>query len=286
MSRFYQFLEQFNEDTIAVRANSGDTPNARHISAVLHPPQNRDPQCAEQIFQIRNVWVEEAHPNPEARLVFPSDPRSPAADRFRLLRMRLCLLKSTGQLKSLLITSALPQDGKSTIALNVATVLAEGGKRSVLLIEADLRRPSLSQRLGLPIRPGLAEHLENGLDPVSALRLIEPMRWYLLPAGTCQGNPTELLQTDSFPRVLQKLSPYFDWILLDSPPAIPFTDSLLISQHTDASLMVVRAGHTPRESIEDALKLLGLKKVLGILLNGVEGLNELYAKYRYHDKKG
>jgi capsular exopolysaccharide synthesis family protein len=200
--------------------------------------------------------------------------------------MRLRTLKTLGKLKSLLITSALPQDGKSTIALNLATVMAEGGKHSVLLVEADLYHPSLSKTLGLPARDGLAECLENGVDPISLLRRLEPLQWYLLPAGTPHGNPTELLNSDSLPRVLQRLAPYFDWILIDSPPVAPLTDALLISQHVNASLMVVRADYTPREAVEEAMKLLGPKKLLGVIFNAVEGLNSMHSKYyRYYGKK-
>lgn len=287
MSRFFEFLEKLNGESTAVGPNAVETSAALHILPVLHPPQNGDhSQAAEQVFQLRHVEVDEVHINPEARLVFHTDPSCPAADRFRFMRMRLRALKALGKLKSLLITSALPQDGKSTIALNLATVMAEGGKHSVLLIEADLYHPSVSQRLGLPARSGLAECLESGVDPVSLLRRLEPLHWYLLPAGTPKGNPTELLHSDALPRVLQRLAPYFDWILIDSPPVAPLTDALLISQHVDASLVVVRADYTPREAVEEALKLLGPKKVLGILFNGVEGLSQMYSKYYgYYGKK-
>ncbi len=289
MSRFFEFLEKLNGESTAARPNAVGTPDGRHILSVLHPPQTQNgehPQPAEQVFQLRNVAVDEVLLNPKARLVFQTDPSSPAADRFRFMRMRLRAFNALGKLKSLLITSALPQDGKSTIALNLATVMAEGGKHSVLLIEADLYHPSLSDSLGLPARAGLAECLEGGMDPVSLLRRLEPLHWYLLPAGLSKGNPTELLHSDSLPRVLQRLAPYFDWILIDSPPVAPLTDALLISQHVDASLVVVRADHTPREAVEQALKLLGPKKVLGILFNGVEGLNQMYSKYYgYYGKK-
>jgi capsular exopolysaccharide synthesis family protein len=287
MSRFFGFSEKINEESIARQAKDGDSSEAPRLLSVLHPLQNGDSQAAEQVLQFRQAAIDEVHLTPESRLIFQTDPRSPAADRFRYLRMRLRMLKATGKLKSLLIASALPQDGKSTVALNLATVLAEGGKQSVLLIEADLYHHSLSEKLGLPPkRPGLAECLEGSMEPVSAVRRLEPVHWYLLPAGTAQGNATELLQSDSFPRVLQKLSPYFDWILIDSPPIAPLTDALLISQHVDTALLVVRADRTPRDVVEEALRLLGPEKVLGILFNGVENLNRLYSQYvGYYGKK-
>jgi len=287
MSRFFEFLEKINGESAEVRPKAAVTSDALHILPVLHPPQNGDhAQPVEQVFQLRHVQFDEVQINSETRLVFHTDPSSPAADRFRFLRMRLRTLKGLGKLKSLLITSALPQDGKSTMALNLATAMAEGGKHSVLVIEADLYHPSLSQRLGLSARAGLAECLESEIDPLSLLRRLEPLHWFVLQAGTPKGNPTELLHSESLPRLLQRLAPYFDWILIDSPPVAPLTDALLISQHIDASLMVVRADYTPRESVEEALKLLGPKKVLGILFNGVDGLNQKYSKYYgYYGKK-
>jgi capsular exopolysaccharide synthesis family protein len=193
----------------------------------------------------------------------------------------MCLreLWNTGKLKSLLITSPLPQDGKSTVALNLATALAEGGKRTVLLIEADLYHPTLTEQLGLEGRPGLAECLEGSLNPVLALRRLEPLSWYLLSAGEPRSNPTDLLQAGALASVIQKLSAQFDWILIDSPPLTPLTDALSLARQANATLLVARKGRTPREALEKAIALLGRKRVLGIVLNGVEGLDRLYSGY-------
>jgi capsular exopolysaccharide synthesis family protein len=200
--------------------------------------------------------------------------------------MRLRELKAKGPLKSLAITSPLPQDGKSTIAMNLATVLAESGKQKVLLIEADLHRPTLSRSLGIPARPGLAECLESGLNPMLALRRLEPLCWYLLQAGEPRGNPTEILQSGAFVQVMETLSPLFDWILIDTPPVAPLTDALCVARIADASLLVLRARHTPRETVEEALALLGPGRVAGIVFNAAEGLHRLYAKYSgYYGKK-
>jgi len=230
-------------------------------------------------YEPPQIPVEEAQIRPESRIVFHTDPRSPGADRFRFLRMRLRELWEVGKLRTLLITSPLPGDGKSTVALNLAAALAEQGKRAVLLIEADLYHPSLTQQLGLKPAPGLAECLESGLSPVSTVRRIEPLGLYLLSSGEPHSNPTELLQSEALSGIMEELSPHFDWIIIDSPPVTPLTDALSLARHTDASLLVARAGHTPREAIEETLRLLGHEQVLGILLNAVEGLNRLYSKY-------
>jgi len=224
--------------------------------------------------------VEESHLRPENRLVCYTDPRSQAADRYRFLRMRLKEYGRTGKLKKLLISSPLPHDGKSTVVLNLATALAERGKRTVLVVEADLHHSSYSENLKLRNWAGLTECLvDDATSPLSAIRRIEPLGWYLLPAGEPRRNPTELLQTPAFGHIMEQLSPCFDWILIDSPPVIPLTDPLSLQQHADASLLVVRAGKTPREAVEQAIALLGKKNILGIVLNGVETRDHLYYQY-------
>jgi capsular exopolysaccharide synthesis family protein len=185
----------------------------------------------------------------------------------------------TDKIKTILITSALPHDGKSTVTLNLATALAEKGKRNVLLVGADLHRATLSEQLGIPRRPGLAECLEEGLQPLSVIRRVEPLAWYLLPAGSAQTNPTELVQNGTVAETLKDLSRYFDWILIDSPPLTPLADALALNQLTDATLLVARAGRTPVQEVEKAVGLIGRKRLLGIVLNGVEGLDRVYSNY-------
>jgi capsular exopolysaccharide synthesis family protein len=236
--------------------------------------------------ELPETPVEQVRLRPESRLVYHTDPRSPAADRFRFLRMRLRQLWNIGKLRSLLITSPLPGDGKSTIALNLATAVAERGRRAVLLVEADLHQPSLAQYLGLETGPGLAECLEDGLNPMSAIRRLDPLGWYFLSSGTPRSNPTELLQSEALAGHVQELSTHFEWILIDSPPVTPLTDALSLAAQTDGTLLVARAGRTAREAIEETLKLLGPERVLGVLLNGIVGLNRLYSKYsQYYGTK-
>jgi capsular exopolysaccharide synthesis family protein len=234
--------------------------------------------------------VVQARIRPENRLIYQTDPRSPAADRFRYLRMRLRELWSAGKLSKLLVTSPLPHDGKSTMLLNLATALSERGKRTVLVVEGDLHHSTMAETLGLDPWAGLSDCLQDeSTPPLSAVRRVEPLGWHLLPAGEPRRNPTELLQTPTLGKIMQRLTPCFDWILIDSPPAVPLTDALSLQQHTDGTLLVVRAGHTPREAVEQAVALLGKKKIAGIVLNAVEGWNRLYYQYRYgpdHEKDG
>jgi capsular exopolysaccharide synthesis family protein len=233
-------------------------------------------------FDLGQVAVENATISPDSRIVYFSDPDSPGADRFRLLRMRLWPLWESGKLKTLLITSPQPQDGKSTVVLNLATALAEQGQRKVLVIEGDLSRPSLSLHLGLPNREGLGECLEAGRDPLSLLRRIEPLGWYLLSAGDVRGNPAELLQSPVLPEIFDTLTRHFDWVIVDSPPVIPLTDTLSLKHQVDAGLLVVRADRTPRTMVENAVARIGSKHLLGLVFNSSEELGRAYSDYRKH----
>ncbi len=238
------------------------------------------------VSALKYIPAEKAEIDPAGKVARLTDPRSPSADRFRYLQMRLHELRELAKLRSLAITSPVPEDGKSTIALSLATALAEGGKRSVLLIDGDMHRPSLVKSLGLQPRAGLAECLEDGLDPMEQIRKVKPLAWYLLQAGTPRDNPTELLQSDALSTVIQRVVPHFDWILIDTPPVLPLTDALSLSRQVDATLLVARAGRTGREAIEESLRLIGRKHVVGIVLNGAEGLNRLYSQYAgYYGKK-
>jgi len=217
----------------------------------------------------------------ESRVVVYNDPRSAGADRFRLVRARLNNIQAAKKLKTLLITSPLPEDGKSTVALNLATVLSEGGKAPVLLLEADVYRPGLVKRLGLKRWPGLTECYKRGSDPMLAIRRIDPLGFYLLPGGRPSDDANNLLlQSGFFSQLIRGLSSSsFSWVLIDSPPTTPVADILALNALADATLLVARAGKTPREAIEESVKSLGRDHIIGIILNSVDGLDRVYSKY-------
>jgi tyrosine-protein kinase Etk/Wzc len=183
-----------------------------------------------------------------------------------------------------LITSALPQDGKTTIALNLATALAEQHAGRVLLIDADLHRGWVEEQLGLPRDTGLSECLSGALTSQPVLRRVAPLGWHLLARGKTVSNPTELLQAQKFSALLRTLTPQFDWILVDSPPVLSLTDAVALSQVVDGTLLVARAGSTPIKAVEDAVSLLGQKHIVGMVLNGIDKQHQPYSKYStyYH----
>jgi capsular exopolysaccharide synthesis family protein len=254
----------------ALRKSQGEVEEPR--TSPESPPKRSDEG-------LQSVAIERVQIPPEGRVVVHSDPRSLGADRYRLLRARLLERTAKAKQKTLLVTSPVPEDGKSTMALNLATALAEQGKRSVLILEADFFRPSLRRVLRVAPGPGLAECLQGNSDPLAALRRIEPLGWYFLPAGRAVSNPTELVQSARFSPLLAQLEARFEWILVDSPPMAPVADLLALRAQADGCLLVVRAGQTPRETVEEAVRQLGREYVLAVVLNGVEGLDRQHSKY-------
>jgi Mrp family chromosome partitioning ATPase len=231
------------------------------------------------------VGTEESPVPPESRVIVYHDPTSAGADRFRLAQIRLKSLQAARKLKSILITSPLPGDGKTTVALNLATVLSENGQVPVLLLEADVYRPALVNRLALKPWAGLTECSRRGEDPMLAIRRINPLGFYLLPAGQRVEDGDSLLQSTFTSQLVKSLSASsFCWVLIDAPPTTPIADVLALNGHADATLLVARAGETPREAIEESARNLGRDHVLGIILNGVEGLNRIYSRYYGYGK--
>ena len=263
-----------------------------NFSELLWTPQSRSQprvpvQTAErvEVSALAKAPVVQVTITPENRIVVATDLSSPGSDRFRFLRMRLHKLRSAGNVRSLVVTSALPQDGKSTVAMNLATVLAEGGKSAVLLIEGDLHRPSITTTLSIPKSRGLAECVETGLNPLSVIQKIEPLGWYFLQAGSTSSNPTEMLQDDALGTVMETTRRHFDWTIIDTPPLAVLTDALLLGRYADTSLMVIRAESTPKPAINEALNRLGTKHVFGIIVNGEAELNEAASRYAGYYKR-
>ncbi len=269
MSRVYDALRKLEEQTKESAREAVSPPP----KTVVVPPKNLE--------QLLSAPVLEARVAPDDRIVVYTDRRGPGAERFRLIRIALRNSQAGKAQKVLLITSPLPRDGKSTVALNLATSLAEEGKVKVLLLEADLHRPSLLQHLGLQKMCGLTEVVEDMADPASAIRRIEPLRFYLLAAGRSSEHPTEMLQTERFHSLLRDFKSCFDWVLIDCPPAFPLADVVVLRSHADGVLLVARAGTTPRETVQETVQLFKPGQVVGMILNAAEGVNHLYSKYYY-----
>jgi succinoglycan biosynthesis transport protein ExoP len=220
-------------------------------------------------------------------LVTQTRPQSQMAESYRALRTSLLLSSLGGPPKVILVTSAMPQEGKTTTSINCAIVLAQKGVR-VLLIDADLRRPSIHKALGLGPRSGLSNILTGNLDAQQAITrsaLISTL--FVLPAGTPPPNPAELMASSNLRDLLSDLSREYDHIVIDSPPTLSVTDAVVLSPCADSVVLVIRSGKTTKQALRRARELLFRvnAKVTGILLNAVDlSSPDYYYYYEYQGK--
>ena len=204
-------------------------------------------------------------------------PNSLAAEQYRQLRTRLAHAETTHALRSVLITSPQKGEGKSITASNLALTMAQELQRHVVLVEADLRKPSLQQLFGLPASPGLADYLSGAAELKDMMKFLPNHNLTVIAAGTSPGNPAELLGSTAMRRLLDQLRTRFDRVILDTPPVLPLADVAVLAPMVDGALLVVRAGVTPKPAIENALRGFDSSRLIGIVLNE-SGLED---DYRY-----
>lgn len=200
-------------------------------------------------------------------LVAAIAPHSAVAEQYRAVRTRLTAREEHGPLRTIMVTSPGARDGKSVTAANLALTMAQEFQRNVLLVDADLRKPSVHSLFGLEGTPGLGDVLAGTATLEDALIYLPDYRLTILPAGSSPQFPTELLGSGAMRRTLDTLRVRFDRILLDLPAVAPLADVSTVSPFVDGALMVVRAGATQRPALEQALTVFEEQKVLGIVLN-------------------
>lgn len=223
--------------------------------------------------------------NLDSRLVSLLSPDSFEADQYRMLRYAVERACPSEQSRVIAITSAVPGDGKTLTAVNLAGAIAKAGQARVLLIDADLRRPSIAQVLG---RSGA--HRAWGLvDAILDRRLsLEQIAWRLEPFNLSvatsrrpQSDTYELLASGRLGELIGEARQRYDYVVLDTPPVLPAPDSRLLAQWIDGYLIVVAADKTPRRLLEETLALLGPAKILGLVFNRESYRHSRYGKYYY-----
>lgn len=220
-------------------------------------------------------------PDQRTMLFFQEDDSRVGAEEFRTLRSRLYQIREKMPLKRLLVTSALPKEGKSFVAANLAQVLVRQHGRRALVIDADLRNPGLHRHLGAAQVPGLAEYLLGECDEFAALQRGPMENLFFMPAGRAAGSALELLSNGRLKLFLQRVEPLFDWIILDSSPVIPVSDATLVAGVCDGILMVVRSNATPSDLARRAREEFPDKLLLGVVLNGTSTEEMARSKYYY-----
>jgi protein-tyrosine kinase len=298
MSRIQDILNKAEREGSVrrTRALGGETSTARvaaiapplapHVPLAEPPPVDRhEPRTwnpapaappADEASAARGTQIDH-------RLVAAFAPQSLPAEQFRSLRTRISRAENGRALRAIIVTSPAKGDGKSLTAANLALTMAQEFQHRVLLLDADLRRPTLHQLFGISEAPGLTDVLMGAASLEDALVPLDEHHLTVLPSGVPATHPAELLGSAAMRRTLDMLRTRFDRVVLDMPPVAPLADVQIVSAMADAVLMIVRAGVTQKPAIERALAGLEAGKVLGLVLNeaGSDGTAEGYGGYAY-----
>ena len=205
----------------------------------------------------------------EDKLVAMPSMEAQSVEQFRRLAAMLHPMQGNNKLKTVLITSALPSEGKTLTASNLALCLSGSYRRSVLLIDGDLRRPTVHELFEVPGATGLTEWLrQTGPEGPEFHRVSKNLS--ILPAGKPDTDPMGVLTSERMHELVVHASEKVDWVILDSPPVGLLSDGHLLSAMADAAVLVVRAAHTPYADIQKAIEALGREKIAGVVLNQAE----------------
>lgn len=218
-------------------------------------------------------------PSPDGHLVALPDGESQAIEAFHLLGVRLRHLRRQRPLKKVLITSTIPQEGKSMVAANLACTLALRTQQRVLLLEGDVRRPTQSKIFGISNKAGICDWLNGEQSLVSSMYRLEGPGIWILPAGAATGNSLDLLQSGRVIPMMEQLTNWFDWVVIDSPPILPLADTSVWTNMADGILLVVRQGTTQKRQLKRGLEALASQKLIGALLNSAR--NAAHTDYYY-----
>jgi capsular exopolysaccharide synthesis family protein len=268
MSQIFDALRQTESDRSGIELSA-----ARELLEVVerngHSPTSSQHHTTDAAldshpqFQTARVFL-----SPDNKLVCVTDVESLAAEKFRFLGIRLRYLQQKRPLKCVVVTSSVAGEGKSTIAGNLACALAGNKQQRVLLLDGDLRRPTLAQQLGLRELPGLSELLESDAERLTNIYRLESLGLWILPAGRSSANPLEILQLSKLSSLMDRLEAAFDWIVIDSPPVLPLADTSIWMRLADGILLATRPGTTAKRQLQRSLEAIEQSKLLGAVLNG------------------
>ena len=281
MSRVYEALRQSELDNgVSHTLFDPDTFLASSTSAA---PLVEQPTTGMPWDQIKSLLPAVRE---ESRVVTLTEGNSLGAEKFRLLRSRLRNLRERRQLQKLVVTSAVPNEGKTLVAMNLAVCLAKHTDEKILLLEGDLRKPMLGEHLGIKALPGVGQWWASVDEPFSKfIYRFDDLQLWILPAGSAPEDPVNILQSSRFLELYKHLSTCFDWIIIDAPPLLPMADVSFWSRQADGLLLVVREGTTPKTILQKGLDTLDNPKVIGVVLNDAHQVESSYYHHYYYGKR-
>jgi len=303
MSRIHEALKKAEQDRAVTQGSTA--PPAVNSATLLEVPTSAEADVATMSLPIpagsmpafsgaysleellARCPQQEWKPDLSTMLFLNGNDGTHGTEQYRTLRSRLYHLREKMNLKSILVTSSLPQEGKSFTASNLAQVLVRQHGRRVLLVDADLRGPRLHQMLGTAAGPGLSEYLLGHSDEFSIMQRGPLADLFFIPSGVHIENPAEMVGNGRLKLLLQRVEPLFDWIIVDSPPAVPVSDASVLAKACDGVLIVVRANVTPSDVARKARMEFPDQSLIGIVLNGADNHAAPYSRYYYdvYEKK-
>lgn len=210
------------------------------------------------------------------------NPKSTIAECCRAIRTRIVHINPDRQIRTLLVTSGSPREGKSTVVVSLGTTMALANQRT-LIVDTDLRKPRLHHAFGATLEKGLTSIIDHNMPYEDAISPTEVPNLFILPCGPIPANPAELLGSPRFRQVMQELQDRFDFIIYDSPPCIAVTDAVVLATRTDGVIFVIKQGSTTKDAAREAQRRLGDlgENLLGCVMNNVNIERDTYG-YRYY----
>ncbi len=293
MSRIHEALKKAEQERVVNQGGVAEAPPAAvfegagaAVSSIATAPEfmaepvqspsspfNLDARCAQYEWK----------PDQSTMLFLNGNNDAQGSEEFRTLRSRLYHLREQKPLKKVLVTSALPKEGKSFTSANLAQVMVRQHGRRALLIDADLRGPRLHKMLGTTAGPGLSDYLQGANDEFSIMQRGPLENLFFIPSGTGIADPSELVGSGRLKLLLQRVEPLFDWIIVDSPPALLVSDAGVLAKACDGVLIVVRSTVTPADVARKAREEFPEEMLLGVVLNGTRGKDGSYERYYYEE---
>ncbi|MCB1022753.1 MAG: CpsD/CapB family tyrosine-protein kinase, partial [Acidobacteria bacterium] len=229
-------------------------------------------------------WTVEAE-RVEPRLVAITQPHSTYCEEYRSLRTHVLHKSQRQKLQSIVVASVNPSEGKSVTALNLSWMLAQTDGVKALIIDSDLRMPSLTDYLGIETDKGLSDILSGKGTLTDSIVKLEPSGLHLLPGGEARHDVAELISGPKFKEILREAREIFDYVIIDAPPLGIFTDATVLINHADGAILVVRAGRTKYTAVDRVLESLPKDRMMGVVLNqSDEVLSESNYGYGYYKK--
>ena len=301
MSRIHEALKKAEQERAAVQASGASVLTAPVIPDRLVPAATKPERGDERHLATESAITHSAgylrfddlrkhcahpqwHMDPNVNVFINPALTAHGSEQFRTLRSRLYQMRSAQTLRTLLVTSSVPAEGKTFVTNNLAQAIVRQPDRRALIIDADLRCSRLHVPLGAPASPGLTEYLKGEVDEMAIIQHGLEGNMCFIPGGNQVANPSELLTNGRLRILLDRVAPVFDWIIMDSAPLLPVADSSFLADLVDGVLLVVRAGQTPAETAQRACQELQGRNVVGVVLNAVgpdQAAGGYYSAYNY-----